>query len=289
VVIVNSETPHNFGELINYYDLPNVTFLTTGTLNCAVKHMRVVQYENFLKDLQDLYRQLPADYFEKIEYRSSKPYYFDALLGYERSHRLFVKDHLEKYHKDRCILTCYGNRVESIKISDINDSRYRWPHDVDVDQIPPDTDLFAALMVKYYRILINICYIIPIEVYNQTAYSIVAETCTDNSFVFVTEKTIKPMLARRLFVTFAGQYHLRHLKNLGFRTFDNVIDESYDLIEDPHERWTAAAQQIDRLCEMNQQTVLDAVQSAVEHNFKLVMNTNWKQLYRQQLQQAIFC
>jgi hypothetical protein len=289
VIVINNETPHNFDELVEYYDLPGVVFLTTGTLNCDVKHMKVVQYENFLKDLQDLYRQLPTNYFDQIDYQSPKPFYFDALLGYERPHRLAVKEHLEKYHKDRCILTCYGNRLNSIKVSDIDGSKYLWPHDVDIDQIPPDTDLFAALMVRYYRILINICYIIPIEVYNQTAYSVVTETCTNNSFVFVTEKTIKPMLARRLFVVFAGQYHLRHLKNLGFQTFENIIDESYDLIEDPHKRWAAAAQQIDRLCAMDQQTVLDAVQSAVEHNFKLVMNTNWKQLYRQQLQQAIFC
>jgi hypothetical protein len=72
--------------------------------------------------------------------------------------------------------------------------------------------------VCYNGIEIALSRVIPIDVFNQTAYSIVAETNTDNTLSFYTEKTAKPMIARRLFVAFTGYRFLENLRSSGFKT-----------------------------------------------------------------------
>ena len=111
--------------------------------------------------------------------------------------------------------------------------------------------------------------------YNNTAYSIVAETDADNSLSFFSEKTAKPLIARRLFVAFTGYRFLYNLRELGFKTFGDVIDESYDEIFNARERYQAAFYQVRRLCEMDQRMVLDKIKYILEHNHNHIMTTNW--------------
>lgn len=129
--------------------------------------------------------------------------------------------------------------------------------------------------VKYYGHSMSISQVIPIDIYNRTAYTVVAETNYDNQYSFYTEKTAKPIIARRLFIMFAGQHYLRNLRNMGFQTFGSVIDESYDSIEDNQQRWTAACEQINWLCNQDQATILQKIRPIVEHNFTVMMSTNW--------------
>ena len=85
------------------------------------------------------------------------------------------------------------------------------------------------------------------------------------------------MIARRLFVAFTGYKFLHNLRRLGFRTFDGVIDESYDLILDDTERYTAAFAQVERLCATPHSEILPVIADTVEHNYQLLMNTDWTQ------------
>lgn len=74
---------------------------------------------------------------------------------------------------------------------------------------------------------------------------------------------------------FAGRHYLQNLHKLGFKTFDSVIDESYDSIEDNSQRWSAACEQLSALCKLDQATVLEKIQPIVEHNFTVMMTTDW--------------
>ena len=57
--------------------------------------------------------------------------------------------------------------------------------------------------------------------------------------VFFTEKTARPLCWGMPFFLLAGQYALQSLRDLGFKTFDTLWDESYDTIYDPAERAAA--------------------------------------------------
>lgn len=72
--------------------------------------------------------------------------------------------------------------------------------------------------------------------FNHTAFNLVSETNDNNHDVFITEKLWKPVLAQQIFVVHGNLGYLRRLRDMGFRTFDSVFDESYDLEEDPAKR-----------------------------------------------------
>ena len=50
----------------------------------------------------------------------------------------------------------------------------------------------------------------------------------NRDYIHFTEKTIIPLNQRKPFLMLGGPYYLKHLKKLGFRTFSNFWDESYD-------------------------------------------------------------
>jgi len=70
--------------------------------------------------------------------------------------------------------------------------------------------------------------------YYQTEISIISET-TQNEW-FPTEKTYKSLMLGHPFVVYGGQHSLRKIRDLGFETFGQDIDESYDACEYPIER-----------------------------------------------------
>jgi hypothetical protein len=73
----------------------------------------------------------------------------------------------------------------------------------------------------------------PSHYYN-TGISIVSET-TQTEF-FPTEKTYKSLMLGHPFILYGGQHSLSKLRGMGFQTFSNDIDESYDMAKWPIER-----------------------------------------------------
>lgn len=85
----------------------------------------------------------------------------------------------------------------------------------------------------------------PIELYEDSYFNIVLETNIDvdsSGGQCITEKTFKPILHCQPFICVAEHNHLKHLRDLGYQTFDNIIDESYDSIENSQERFERVMQ-----------------------------------------------
>lgn len=217
---------------------------------------------------------------QHINYDCVKPMYFDALLGLERSHRNFIFDAVEENHLQQKILTTYYRQGNSLAF------RSNFLHEPDIENFAENIGC-SAMQVKYQDQILALSVIVPIQIYNQTAYSVVAETHADNRYSFFTEKIFKPMLAHRLFVVFSGWKYLENLRRLGFQTFDNVVDESYDQILDDKERWQAAFEQVKRLCDMNQSEVLELISDRIKHNYNLVMDSRWHTAHLLPMQQTI--
>ena len=218
---------------------------------------------------------------QQIQHNCAKPMYFDALLGLERSHRNFVYTAIEQNHLQQKILVTYTKTG-----TPNNNFKNNFLHEPDIEDFNENITN-SSTQVRYQGRQIALSGIVPIQLYNHTAYSIVAETHADNRYSFFTEKIFKPMLARRLFVVFSGWKYLENLRSLGFQTFDNVIDESYDQILDDQQRWQAAFEQIKKLCNLDQTEVLDKISSRVLHNYNLVMDTKWQKDHLPQIQQKI--
>ena len=97
----------------------------------------------------------------------------------------------------------------------------------------------------------------------------------ENHYSFFTEKTVKAILGRRLFLLFGGKYQLQNLRQLGFKTFDGIIDESYDLVDSVTDRANLIIDQMKYLMQQDQQIILDKIKPIVEYNYKLMIETDW--------------
>jgi hypothetical protein len=226
----------------------------------------------------DFYRNWLPELLHRLSPFNTKKSNFDILLGTQKPHRDFVFRQATK-NSGLHVLTYFKNLLNGSLLQ-----QPEWEqHGVKIDH-PPG---YTVEMVEYYGRSISLSQIIPFKIYNQTAYSVVTESCIQNHFSFFTEKIVKPIMARRLFVMFSGKGYLVNLRKLGFQTFDNIIDESYDSIDNNAERWQHAWNQVDWLNQQPQELVLEKIRPIVEHNFSVMMNTDWYGIFRKQLTQNL--
>jgi hypothetical protein len=107
---------------------------------------------------------------------------------------------------------------------------------------------------------------------------LVCESQFENRWSFFTEKIIKPMLAQRVFVVCSGRYFLRNLREWGFKTFDGIVDESYDKEYELGRRVDMIASSMQKLAQQNQHEVYKQARTILEHNYNVLMSTPWLQL-----------
>ena len=84
-----------------------------------------------------------------------------------------------------------------------------------------------------------------------------------------TEKTVKPLASCNPFIVFGNAGVLAALRGMGFLTFGDVIDEGYDAIANPVERFEAAYSQLRRISAMglDEHTMLyERLRPRLEHN-----------------------
>jgi hypothetical protein len=195
------------------------------------------------------------DPVEKKIYRRK----FDCLLGVQKDNRDFVNNKIVSSNLQHQFDHTYFK-------NNINDGQWSIPLSVNSTSSDYCVDGLQHVPISS---------IIPVDIYNQTLYSIVAETSFFNQWSQYTEKTAKPILTKRPFVAFCGQHFLRNLQKLGFQTFGDVVDESYDSVEDNVTRWNMAWKQVEKLCGLPPNTVFDQLAPILEHNQQHFLTTDW--------------
>jgi hypothetical protein len=208
---------------------------------------------------------------------------FDILLGQPKPHRYLVQSYVKSSGlEDKVIMTLLkDNNLSPIKEQDENN--WLWEPGVDAHI----TLRGSITSVKFNGQSMSLSQVIPFSVYNQTAYTVVAETNYDNHYSFYTEKIVKPILAERLFVVFSGQHYLKNLRKLGFKTFDGIIDETYDTIEDYDLRFKLACEQIKYLCSQRQEKILEQIRPITEHNKRVMLTNDWYGNFAKELREFL--
>jgi hypothetical protein len=105
---------------------------------------------------------------------------------------------------------------------------------------------------------------------NDSFWHIVTETVFYYDKLHLTEKIFKPIVMKQPFMLLAAPGNLAYLKLYGFKTFEGIIDESYDGIQDPDQRIEAVVQQLAWYCSLSaeeKQRVIEAIAPIVEYNF----------------------
>lgn len=284
VFVFDNEFHHYHNQILQQHQEPHIHWVLPICPNHNLQNYKILTYNMQWEWTVNPYTQHLADRLQCINNDMVKPYLFDALLGWPgEPHR----PKLNKIFVDRAVNQSNQSHLFFLRIlrttSIESFDQLVWEPEVQVHSRVNNT----ANMVNYLGCELPLSKIVPVTIYNQCAYSVVAETSDDNNYSFFTEKIIKPILARRLFVVFSGANFLYNLKKLGYKTFDTVIDESYDTIEDHQQRWTAAFAQCEKLCKMDQLWVQSQIKHIVDHNFATAVNTQWHANFVEPIKQCV--
>lgn len=281
-LVILSDIEYNDCDLVLNYCIRR-----TGIKNYVVALGRLkepIVDKNFIYRPWWMFQHLSLNQYRPDDY-TNKKFKFDALLGAKKAHRSYVMARflLNQSLLDQSIVTYRdifhspGDSWVSDIAPGINSSVGREVRRLIADAMPwpyvsPNLDPTWEVAQELKR---EISEITPWEIYKRTWYSVCCETLYANPGLgnvdrpgphFITEKTTKLLLAERLFVMFAPMHTLKFLKDLGFQTFENIIDESYDNCNNTVERFRLAFDQIEYLSTLDPTAVMSATKHIREHN-----------------------
>lgn len=200
-------------------------------------------FENFLPKLLDYQENLAAIENYRCNWTDLRPCKFLFLNGRGRPHRRHLLQRLDHLLPE-CIWTnldaTHGRPIQLL------DPKYEFDFYKNNTNLKHDGfakyDLFNQEWGEIY---------LKAEPYLDTYFSLVTETVFEYPHSFRTEKIWKPIAIGHPFVAVSNYGYYRDLHDLGFQTFGQLIDESFDLIEDPTQRLERIAQLVEWLCQQD--------------------------------------
>jgi hypothetical protein len=201
-------------------------------------------------------------YFDKIFEIEQKPYKFLCLNGKDREHRIDLYNSL--------------NQINLIKDSLFSMTRPSFLSRIDLPQEYQDYFNNDNFLVQYGSNKADriewIDSLLNPNLYIDTYFSVITETdCYETKYPFLTEKTFKALLIGHPFLILSTPNFYKHLKNLGYMTFDGLIDESFDAIVDNKKRVETFAKSVETLCNSNLDEFLKKAKPICEYNREVFM------------------
>ena len=192
----------------------------------------------------------------------------NRIIGGRRQHRVVLMYQLLKRGiKDAWISFPQSCPVENIDIQDLA-KQYRL-------QYPDIVDVFAGadLPMNFPNETGHPMHSCWLSLFDETAETLAfvsTETVYQGQRHHLTEKSFKPICLRMPFVLVSTAGSLEYLRSYGFKTFDTIWDESYDLETDDDRRLEKIADllhQLDQLSQDEKQKMFESAIPIIEHNF----------------------
>jgi hypothetical protein len=239
-----------------------------------------LQYDGFLPKILDYNENRQAvDQSSRIYETKNKPYKFLFLNGRSRPHRKYLLERLRLEELlDQSLWTNLENRVGSMG------QLILWHQGQDLMLTPTEIKtLPAQYEVDRYRHQVSKSFnlgFVKSDLFNQewgeiyiesapyidTYFSLVTETVFDYPYSFRTEKIWKPIAMGHPWIAVANAGYYRDIRNLGFKTFDHLIDESFDQIEDSQKRIERILEVVKDLCNQDLDKFLASAQNICKYN-----------------------
>ena len=189
-----------------------------------------------------------------------KQYKVSCLNGTPWAHRKLTYLALAKKPYFNDIVFSFGNREGYIPLpyetilTDIEQQEFD-QLEANVAYIDDDTTVGIDLSISHpaYSAYVNL----------------VTETCVNPVTPMLSEKSFKPILANQLFVLIASPGAIGFLRSIGIAVFDDIIDHGYDTMQDIRVRINQALTQIDRLVQLDLESLFVQLQP------RLVQNANY--------------
>ena len=197
----------------------------------------------------------------------SKKYKISCLNGIPREHRKLVYLKLQEKDYFSDMIFTFGHRPELHQNFDNWSLTYqeqeiynRLPQNVEF--LPSDRD--------------GIDITVNHPAFQETYVNLVTETTIRADIPMLSEKTFKPISTGQLFVLIASPGAIQFLRDIGFDTFDDIIDHSYDQILDTRTRIEQALVQIDRLAHMDLAPIYETIKSRLIKNSEYLRSSAFR-------------
>jgi hypothetical protein len=170
---------------------------------------------------------------------------------------------------------------------------YHWAH---VDNLIEETKFIVEnipMLVDGYTFHDN-DKALPVDNILDSYFSIITETTMDplytndaeridrDKFIYsllISEKTYKPLYYMHPFIVLGCPGTLKYLRSIGFETFPEFFDESYDDIYDNEKRYRFCLREIEKLCNKDLKEVHELYQSIIpklKHNKEMIEQYDFK-------------
>lgn len=232
-----------------------------------VNKMKVIGFANFEHHIQFRARKqcLFFDWDQLIEYkRNNDIKTYNCLQKRLRDHRIYLYTELYKNNllKDGLVsMNDYGDRQLAIESKPVDPTLLKEARRIlplliynESNQIKPE---------QYYvdRIRDNVC--------ADTWVSLISEASfmdSDNT-LFISEKTFKAIACMHPFIIVGNRHTLKKLREMGYKTFDGFIDESYDDLP-THERMEAIIKALKKINDIEDKLAwFSSMKDILEHNY----------------------
>jgi hypothetical protein len=198
---------------------------------------------------------------KKILKPTNRPFFADVLLGTIKPHRkLFFELMQQNNMLEGNIINLFGI-YKSKFLNSVKDPQQAIIDHVQKNEFPNTTELLNNTFVSQH---------ISETIMENSWVSVVGETSPVNGCFFVTEKTAKPLMAGRPFIMLGGANYLKQLRQLGFKTFSPVIDESYDEIPDLETRVVSAFNSFKKLATQDPSEITQKLLPILQHNQEIM-------------------
>lgn len=213
---------HDFFKVIFIEDYPTYDKSNTVVM-CAANEpdwVRPFQDQNYKIITEHLWNSGPANSLNNSMLLTNKNWfwYSESLYYISKGQQNYIPN---KTYKKLALMPLWNyNPFRDQLVNSIADLLDNFIYSyVDKGIYLPDDDVFSSSRYNHFN---------P-SWYNDTYFSIVAETRVDTEYFFISEKTYKPLAFYHPFVILGQSGILQHLRDNGFETYENLFDETYDI------------------------------------------------------------
>ena len=263
---------HRLDQLCNQYNLSNRCYRFVSGNTAA----RAITGFAYFPDHELLYWRRNREQHMVQQHQGQRPYEFLAL---SRTHKWWRASVMAQLQQQGILdQSLWSYNTDLALGDDPADNPIEHQPGVDVDRFitggPYRCDDLSADQHNDHSITVA-------DHFAQSYCSIILETHFDadsSGGAFLTEKTFKAIKNGHPFVIVGPQGSLSTLRELGYRTFDQVIDNTYDSVPNNTQRWQQALQAIKQIKSQDMQAWYAACWSDIVHNQRLFASSKTQRL-----------
>lgn len=270
---------------VKFYDLLDYTCakfnidkskITIFTNNALEKHEFYNIKKSYSYCLYETKKIIPIDY---VAFKNDNLLKLGCFVGKINWNRLILLSFLYKKFTDQILLTCHYRHEDAQKLqSELTELNF-YSSDNLVNAVNFLQNCPLTLGESFETYAIDSSKLLTIlNQYHKFFAELIIETYVMGNTFYPTEKTLRPIIAKTPFIVMGPINYLDNLKKLGFKTFNQWWDESYDQWEGSYriEKIKILLTQIMSWSQEKMQQVLIEMEEVLEHNRTLYLETTYE-------------